>query len=105
MRSVPFPLVLWSVQNRCYDVLQTIHPQAREKAAHDKAGARWVAQFQELAGLLQLRVELSVTDSKMRSKGALVFPATATAHEPGPAGINWDVEPIGAVLRTRSWLA
>jgi alpha-amylase/alpha-mannosidase (GH57 family) len=55
-RSLPFPLVLWSVQNRCYEVLQKIYPQVHEKAARDKADARWVAQFQELAALLSLRV-------------------------------------------------
>jgi alpha-amylase/alpha-mannosidase (GH57 family) len=60
-RSFPFPLVLWSVQNRCYEVLQNIYPQVLEKAkhekgTHDKADARWVGQFRELAGLLSLRV-------------------------------------------------
>ena len=55
-RSLPFPLVLWSVQNRCYEVLQKIFPQVQEKAARDKTDARWVAQFQELAALLSLRV-------------------------------------------------
>jgi hypothetical protein len=55
-RSLPFPLVLWSVQNRCYEVLQKIYPQVQEKAARDKTDARWVAQFQELAALLSLRV-------------------------------------------------
>ena len=47
-RALPFPLVLWSVQNRCYEVLQTVYPQIREKA--------WVAQFRELAGLLSLHL-------------------------------------------------
>ena len=48
-RSLPFPLVLWSVQNRCYEVLQTIDPET------DDAG--WKEQFRELAGLLSLSVE------------------------------------------------
>jgi hypothetical protein len=51
-RSLPFPLVLWSVQNRCYEVLQEVYPQMQEKRE-----TRWVGQFQELAGLLSLRVE------------------------------------------------
>jgi hypothetical protein len=55
-RSLPFALVLWSVQNRCYEVLQKIYPQVREKAAHEETDARWIAQFRELAGLLALRV-------------------------------------------------
>src|ERR1019366_6636205 len=56
-RSLPFPIVLWSVQNRCYDVLQKVYLQMHEKQAHEKSDARWLAQFRELAGLLQLRVE------------------------------------------------
>jgi hypothetical protein len=47
-RSLPFPLVLWSVQNRCYEVLQTIH---------DKSHSRWREQLLELARVLSLRVE------------------------------------------------
>jgi alpha-amylase/alpha-mannosidase (GH57 family) len=48
-RWLPFPLVLWSVQNSCYEVLQKVYPEI-----HD---AEWVKQFLELAGLLSLRVE------------------------------------------------
>jgi hypothetical protein len=47
-RSLPFPAMLWAIQNRCYEVLQTIDPQA---------DPIWLAQFRELAGLLALRVE------------------------------------------------
>jgi alpha-amylase/alpha-mannosidase (GH57 family) len=47
-RSLPFPLELWSVQNRCYEVLQTIH---------DKSHSRWREQLLELARVLSLRVE------------------------------------------------
>jgi alpha-amylase/alpha-mannosidase (GH57 family) len=47
-RSLPFPLVLWSVQNRCYDLLQKMDPQA---------DPQWVAECRELAGLLQLAPE------------------------------------------------
>ncbi len=49
--SLPFALVLWSVQNRCYEVLQKL----REKELPEP-DAEWVAQFQGLAGLLSLRV-------------------------------------------------
>jgi alpha-amylase/alpha-mannosidase (GH57 family) len=56
-RSLPFEIVLWSVQNRCYEVLQKVYPQMLERDAHAKSDARWLAQFRELAGLLQLRVE------------------------------------------------
>jgi len=65
-RSLPFPIVLWSVQNRCYEVLQKVYlpthekhvheTHAREKSGHEKSDARWLVQFRELAGLLSLRV-------------------------------------------------
>ena len=47
-RSLPFPLVLWSVQNRCYELLGKMDPQA---------DPNWVAQCRELAGLLQMATE------------------------------------------------
>jgi hypothetical protein len=46
-RSLPFPLILWQVQNRCYEILQKVYP----------GESRWSAEFKELAGLLSLRVE------------------------------------------------
>ena len=46
--SLPFPLVLWSIQNRCYEVLQEIDPPTN---------LHWAAQFQQLAGLLSLRAD------------------------------------------------
>jgi alpha-amylase/alpha-mannosidase (GH57 family) len=48
-RSLPFPLVLWSVQNRCYEVLQKVYPR-------ELSDARWAEQCRELAGLLALSV-------------------------------------------------
>ena len=47
-RSLPFPLVLWSIQNRCYEVLQKIH---------DKSHSRWMEKLRELAALLSLHVD------------------------------------------------
>jgi hypothetical protein len=47
-RSLPFPLVLWSVQNRCYELLKKRDPHA---------DPRWIAERSELAGLLQLATE------------------------------------------------
>jgi hypothetical protein len=44
-RSLPFPLVLWSVQNRCYELLRTIGPEADPD---------WAAQCRELGTLLDL---------------------------------------------------
>jgi hypothetical protein len=51
-RSLPFPLVLWQVQNRCYELLQQLYPQMLQDGE-----TRWVAAFRELAALLSLRVE------------------------------------------------
>jgi alpha-amylase/alpha-mannosidase (GH57 family) len=51
-KSLPFPLVLWQVQNRCYDVLQRVYPHMLHSSE-----LRWAAAFRELAGLLSLRVE------------------------------------------------
>jgi alpha-amylase/alpha-mannosidase (GH57 family) len=51
-RSLPFELILWQVQNRCYEILQRLYPHT---ARH--AEAKWRAEFKELAGLLSLRVE------------------------------------------------
>jgi hypothetical protein len=49
-KSLPLPLVLWSIQNRCYEVLKTIYPEMRDQGATE-----WTAQFEQLAALLELR--------------------------------------------------
>ena len=51
-RTLPFPLVMWQVQNRCYELLQRVYPHML--GSHD---SRWKTEFKELAGLLSLRVE------------------------------------------------
>jgi alpha-amylase/alpha-mannosidase (GH57 family) len=56
-RSLPLPLVLWSIQNRCYDALQELYPRMRERAAAGDEGAQsWLAGFSRLAELLSLLV-------------------------------------------------
>jgi alpha-amylase/alpha-mannosidase (GH57 family) len=50
-RTLPFPLVVWQVQNRCYDILQRVYPHMLGN--HD---SRWNTEFKALAGLLSLRV-------------------------------------------------
>ena len=54
-RALPFPLVLWAVQNRCYAVLEKLYPDAAR--SRNKTEARWATQFRELAGLLSLHVD------------------------------------------------
>jgi len=51
-RSLPFELILWQVQNRCYEILQRLYPHTPRHGE-----AKWRAEFKELAGLLSLRVE------------------------------------------------
>ncbi len=50
-KSLPFPLVLWSMQNHCYDVLKKVYPEMKERGEQE-----WTAQFEQLAGLLDLKV-------------------------------------------------
>jgi alpha-amylase/alpha-mannosidase (GH57 family) len=46
-RSLPFPLILWSMQNHCFSVLEKVYPKKRETGESE-----WVAEFEQLAGLL-----------------------------------------------------
>jgi len=50
--SVPLKLILWRVQNQCYEVLQRVYPAMREQGQEE-----WLGHFRELAGSLSLRVE------------------------------------------------
>ena len=50
-KSLPLPLVLWSLQNLCYVVLEKTYPEMREKGESE-----WTAEFEQLAALLSLRV-------------------------------------------------
>ena len=54
---LPFTLVLWSVQNKCYEVLQTEYPRMQQLASAGDADAReWVSIFERLAGRLGMKV-------------------------------------------------
>jgi hypothetical protein len=50
-KSLPLPLNLWALQNLCYDVLEKVYPEMREKGE-----AEWTAEFEQLALLLSLRI-------------------------------------------------
>jgi alpha-amylase/alpha-mannosidase (GH57 family) len=57
--DLPFPLVLWSVQNKCYEARQTTYPQIVKRArAGDKEAIAWVERFRVLGEHLRVRVEL-----------------------------------------------
>ncbi len=49
-KSLPLTLVLWSVQNRCYALMQTLYPEMRKNREIE-----WMAGFEQLAALLSLR--------------------------------------------------
>jgi alpha-amylase/alpha-mannosidase (GH57 family) len=50
-RSLPFPLVLWSLQNLCYSVHEKVYPEMRERGESE-----WIDEFAQLAELLGLKI-------------------------------------------------
>ncbi len=55
---LPFQLVLWSVQNKCWGALQSAWPAMLETAARgDKTAREWIGLFRRLGDLLHVRVE------------------------------------------------
>lgn len=50
-KTLPLSLVLWSIQNRCYAVLDQIYPEMK-----DAGQLEWRAEFEQLCWLLSLRV-------------------------------------------------
>jgi hypothetical protein len=47
VKSLPLPLVLWSVQNRCYELLLNLYPEMKQNNESE-----WVSEFGRLAELL-----------------------------------------------------
>jgi alpha-amylase/alpha-mannosidase (GH57 family) len=50
-KSIPLPLVLWSLQNLCYDILEKVYPEMLEKGETE-----WAVEFRQLAELLALKI-------------------------------------------------
>jgi alpha-amylase/alpha-mannosidase (GH57 family) len=50
-KLLPLPLVLWSLQNLCYDILEKVYPEMQEKGETE-----WTAEFGQLAELLALKI-------------------------------------------------
>ncbi len=48
-KSLPLPGVLWSIQNYSYQIMQTVLPEMQQKNQTE-----WLAEFEQLAGLLNL---------------------------------------------------
>jgi hypothetical protein len=58
IRSLPFELNLWKVQNIYYDLLQRIYPDVLDKAdQEDEAAQTWVEHFLALGEALVIKVE------------------------------------------------
>jgi Domain of unknown function (DUF3536) len=56
-RGLPFEVNLWKVQNICYELLQTVYRDFRERADHSDENARaWTDLFSSLAEKLSLRL-------------------------------------------------
>jgi hypothetical protein len=55
-RTPPFRVNLWRVQNRCYEMLETVYPLMKEESGEALA-AEWVERFRTLARKLGVRVE------------------------------------------------
>jgi alpha-amylase/alpha-mannosidase (GH57 family) len=51
-KSLPLPLVLWSVQNRCWEILQKAYPEMKQNGE-----SGWSVEFEQLAQLLSLRIQ------------------------------------------------
>jgi Domain of unknown function (DUF3536) len=51
-KSLPLPLVLWSVQNRCWEILQKIYPEMKQNGESE-----WAVEFEQLAQMLSLRID------------------------------------------------
>jgi hypothetical protein len=50
-KSLPLYVVLWSLQNLCYNVLEKVYPEMVEKGETE-----WTAEFGKLAELLSLKI-------------------------------------------------
>ena len=50
-KLLPLPLVLWSLQNLCHEVMEKVYPEMREQGQSE-----WTAEFEQLAALLSLKI-------------------------------------------------
>jgi alpha-amylase/alpha-mannosidase (GH57 family) len=57
VKSVPFTVDLWKVQNIYHGMLQSVYPEIKKKAERqDKAAIEWLAEFNSLGQQLSIRV-------------------------------------------------
>jgi alpha-amylase/alpha-mannosidase (GH57 family) len=69
LRSIlPFQVVLWSVQNKCWGVLQSTWPAMVDRAARrDRQAREWTELFLQLGDLLNIRIEQPVLETVPKS--------------------------------------
>jgi alpha-amylase/alpha-mannosidase (GH57 family) len=61
VKSLPFPVVLWDLQNVYYELMHSLLPEMRERAERgDKAAREWFDQFTSLGKKLSVRVRGTV---------------------------------------------
>jgi alpha-amylase/alpha-mannosidase (GH57 family) len=51
-KSLPLPLILWSLQNRFWEILQKVYPQMKEGGESE-----WTTAFEQLGDLLSVRAQ------------------------------------------------
>lgn len=55
LRTLPFPVVLWMVENQVYDILKRVYPETARRVSEGNEDARlWVEPFQELCDELRI---------------------------------------------------
>jgi alpha-amylase/alpha-mannosidase (GH57 family) len=65
--DLPFALVLWSVQNKCYEVLQSVYPDMVQRArSGDVEASTWLVVFQSLGNRLRVRVDVPPLETGIR---------------------------------------
>jgi hypothetical protein len=58
-RRLPFPVVFWSIQNKCWAAIQNTLPHMRARAtAGDEQSRRWVDEFTAMCTDLSLRLPM-----------------------------------------------
>jgi alpha-amylase/alpha-mannosidase (GH57 family) len=67
-KDLPFQLVLWSVQNKCYEVLQTVYPDMVRRAKQGSGEAEtWIQLFHALGEKVGVYVEIPALASARQS--------------------------------------
>ena len=65
LEDMPFEINLWTIQNVCYELLETAYPALKAKAdqGEEEAG-EWVDRFSHMAETLSVKVPDSGSESR-----------------------------------------